>query len=98
MTSPRQPIRLVDTSLRDGNQSLLGCHGAHGPHGGGGRASSGPGGLRSIDFTSSTNLSVGVKWHQENPWERIYVCRDGTPNTATLRYHTDALSCPGEGQ
>ena len=27
MTSPRQPIRLVDTSLRDGNQSLWGATG-----------------------------------------------------------------------
>ena len=81
MTSPRQPIRLVDTSLRDGNQSLWGATGlttgmaeAVGPH-------LDRVGFEAIDFTSSTNLSVGVKWHQENPWERISRMREVTPNT-----------------
>jgi oxaloacetate decarboxylase alpha subunit len=81
MTSARQPIRLVDTSLRDGNQSLWGATGlttgmveAVGPH-------LDRVGFEAIDFTSSTNLSVGVKWHQENPWERISRMRDVTPNT-----------------
>ena len=81
MTLQRQPIRLVDTSLRDGNQSLWGATGlttgmveAVGPH-------LDRVGYEAIDFTSSTNLSVGVKWHKENPWERISRMRDVMPNT-----------------
>jgi oxaloacetate decarboxylase alpha subunit len=81
MTVPRPPIRLVDTSLRDGNQSLWGATGlttgmveAVGPH-------LDRVGYEAIDFTSSTNLAVGVKWHRENPWERIDRMRAVTPNT-----------------
>jgi oxaloacetate decarboxylase alpha subunit len=64
-------IQLVDTSLRDGNQSLWGATGlttgmveAVAP----GLAAAG---FRALDFTSSTHLAVGVRWHRENPWERI---------------------------
>lgn len=81
MTTSRQPIRLVDTSLRDGNQSLWGATGLTT----GMVEAVGPlldqVGFEAIDFTSSTNLSVGVKWHQENPWERISRMRDVMPNT-----------------
>lgn len=69
--SARRRIRIVDTSLRDGNQSLWGATGlttgmveAVAPH-------LERAGFAAIDFTSSTHLSVGVKWHRENPWERI---------------------------
>jgi oxaloacetate decarboxylase (Na+ extruding) subunit alpha len=71
-TAPtRQPVRFVDTSLRDGNQSLWGATGlttgmveAVGPH-------LAQIGLEGIDFTSSTNLLMGSKTHREDPWERI---------------------------
>lgn len=71
MTSRTRPVRFVDTSLRDGNQSLWGATGittgiceAVGP-------ALERAGFHAIDFTSSTNLSMGVKFHQEDPWERI---------------------------
>ncbi|TFD46946.1 biotin carboxyl carrier protein [Cryobacterium frigoriphilum] len=79
--APRQPVRLLDTSLRDGNQSLWGATGLTT----GMVEAVGPlldqVGYEAIDFTSSTNLSMGVKWHQESPWERISRMKDVMPNT-----------------
>jgi oxaloacetate decarboxylase alpha subunit len=79
--SPTRTVRLVDTSTRDGNQSLWGAAGlttgmveALGPH-------LDAAGFVALDFTSSTHLSVGVRWHHESPWERIARMRAVTPNT-----------------
>ena len=81
MSPRRTPIRLVDTSLRDGNQSLWGATGLTT----GMVEAVGPlldqVGYEAIDFTSSTNLLVGLKEYQENPWERISRMRDATANT-----------------
>ena len=83
MTSPATPrtVRLVDTSTRDGNQSLWGATGlttgmveALGPH-------LDAAGFHALDFTSSTHLAVGVRWHHEDPWERIRRMRAVTPRT-----------------
>lgn len=77
----REPIRIVDTSLRDGNQSLWGATGITtgmaevvGP-------ALGAIGLEAIDFTSSTHLGMGVKIHRENPWERLSRMREATGDT-----------------
>lgn len=77
----RRSVKLVDTSTRDGNQSLWGATGlttgmveALGPH-------LEAAGFEALDFTSSTHLSVGVRWHHENPWERISRMRAVTPTT-----------------
>ncbi|HTY72526.1 MAG TPA: biotin carboxyl carrier protein [Actinomycetes bacterium] len=79
MTRPR--VRLVDTSTRDGNQSLWGAAGlttgmveALGPD-------LEAAGFVALDFTSSTHLSVGVRWHKEDPWERIARMRAVVPTT-----------------
>jgi oxaloacetate decarboxylase (Na+ extruding) subunit alpha len=79
MSPPR--VSLVDTSTRDGNQSLWGATGlttgmveAVGP-------SLERAGFLAIDFTSSTHLSVGVRWHHEDPWERIRRMRAVVPTT-----------------
>ena len=81
----RGPVTIVDTSLRDGNQSLWGATGITT----GMAEAVGPDlaamGLTAIDFTSSTHLAMGVKFHQEDPWERISRMReavDGTPLSA----------------
>lgn len=81
----RQPVRFVDTSLRDGNQSLWGATGLTT----GMVEAVGPDldqiGLEAIDFTSSTNLLMGSKAHHEDPWERISRMRavvGGTPLSA----------------
>ena len=77
----RGPVRIVDTSVRDGNQSLWAALGVTT----GMVEAVGPlleaMNLQAIDFTSSTHLSMGVKFHQENPWERVSRMRAVTPNT-----------------
>ncbi|NEK86871.1 biotin carboxyl carrier protein [Blastococcus saxobsidens] len=81
MSAGRPVVRLVDTSLRDGNQSLWGATGlttgmveAVGPALERAR-------FHALDFTSSTHLSVGVRFHQEDPWERIARMRAVVPTT-----------------
>jgi oxaloacetate decarboxylase alpha subunit len=38
-------------------------------------------GFRAIDFASSINMGVSVRWHKEDPWERIRLCAKAMPNT-----------------
>jgi oxaloacetate decarboxylase alpha subunit len=38
-------------------------------------------GFASIDFTTSTHMAVTARYHKENPWERIRLMADATPNT-----------------
>lgn len=77
----RKPIKFVDTSMRDGNQSLWGATGlTTGMVEAVGRAID-RAGFHALDFTSSTNLSMGVKFHHENPWERISRMRAAVPHT-----------------
>jgi len=76
----RGPLKIVDTSIRDGNQSLWGVAGITT----GMAEAMGPiyerMGLFALDFTSSTHLNMGVKFHGENPWERIARMRAAAPN------------------
>jgi oxaloacetate decarboxylase alpha subunit len=74
-------IYFVDVTTRDGNQSLWDATGIR------------TGmilpiapvmdkvGFRAIDFASSINMGVSVRWHKENPWERIRLCAKAMPNT-----------------
>lgn len=70
-TRTRGPVRVVDTSLRDGNQSLWGATGITTGMAEAAAAGLAAVGFDAIDVTSSTHLSVGVKFHRENPWERL---------------------------
>lgn len=76
----RSPVKIVDTSIRDGNQSLWAATGITT----GMAEAMAPiyerMGLHALDFTSSTHLSMGVKFHGENPWERIARVRAAAPN------------------
>ena len=74
-------IRLVDTSTRDGNQSLWGETGLTTGMVEAVGSSLERAGFLAIDFTSSTHLSVGVRWHHEDPWERIRRMRTVVPTT-----------------
>jgi oxaloacetate decarboxylase alpha subunit len=74
-------IKLVDVTTRDGNQSLWDATGIR------------TGmilpiapvmdkvSFRAIDFASSINMGVSVRWHKEDPWERIRLCARAMPNT-----------------
>ena len=74
-------IKLVDVSVRDGNQSNWGATGLNTPQ----ILQIAPimdrVGFSAIDFTSSTHMSVAVRYYQEDPWERIRLMRAAAPNT-----------------
>ena len=75
------PISLMDTTLRDGNQSNWGATGLDT----GMMLQIAPVmdrvGFDSIDFTTSTHMAVAVRFKQEDPWERLRLFREATPNT-----------------
>ncbi|MEC7764875.1 MAG: biotin carboxyl carrier protein [Pseudomonadota bacterium] len=74
-------ISLIDTTVRDGNQSNWGATGLD------------TGmmleiaetmdrvGYESIDFITSTHMAVAVRFKQEDPWERIRLFKDRAPKT-----------------
>jgi oxaloacetate decarboxylase alpha subunit len=74
-------IKLVDVSIRDGNQSLWGASGLNTAR----ILQIAPVmdrvGFRAIDFTSSTHMGVAVRVYKEDPWERIRLMRQAAPNT-----------------
>jgi oxaloacetate decarboxylase (Na+ extruding) subunit alpha len=74
-------VRLVETSLRDGNQCLWGAVGIDTAR----TLSIAPVmdrvGYKAIDFTTSTHMGVAVRFKRECPWERIRLMAAATPNT-----------------
>jgi oxaloacetate decarboxylase alpha subunit len=74
-------ISLIDTTLRDGNQSNWGATGLDT----GMMLQIAPVmeriGFEAIDFTTSTHMAVSVRFKQEDPWERLRLFRELTPNT-----------------
>ncbi|MBC2778629.1 biotin carboxyl carrier protein [Parasphingopyxis marina] len=74
-------IKLVDVSIRDGNQSLWGATGLDTAQileiaGQLDRV-----GFHAIDFTSSTHMAVAVRYFKNNPWERIRRVRAAMPHS-----------------
>lgn len=74
-------IQLVETSLRDGNQSLWAALGVDT----GKALSIAPVmervGFKAIDFTTSTHMAVAVRYKREDPWERIRLIAKVMPRT-----------------
>lgn len=74
-------IKLVDVCIRDGNQSIWGAMGMNTAQ----SLSVAPimdrVGFQAIDFISSTFMSQAVRYHKEDPWERIRLMRSATPAT-----------------
>ncbi len=73
-------IQLVDVSIRDGNQSLWGLTGLNSAQMLGAAPLMERAGFSAIDFTSSTHMAVGVRYHQDDPWLRIRLMRQALPN------------------
>jgi oxaloacetate decarboxylase alpha subunit len=74
-------IEFVDTSLRDGNQSLWGATGLTTPDVLAIAPVMDRVGYHALDFTSSTHMAVSVRFHQEDPWERIRLASAAMPDT-----------------
>ena len=74
-------LRMVETSLRDGNQSLWAALGVDTAR----TLAIAPVmdrvGYKAIDFTTSTHMGVAVRYKQEDPWERIRRTAEAMPNT-----------------
>jgi oxaloacetate decarboxylase (Na+ extruding) subunit alpha len=74
-------IQLVETSLRDGNQSLWAAIGVDTAK----TLTIAPAmervGFKAIDFTTSTHMGVAVRYKKENPWERIRLMAKAMPKT-----------------
>ena len=77
----RSRIGIVDTTMRDGNQSLWSATGLTTPD----VVAIAPAvervGYHACDFTSSTHMAVSVRFHREDPWERIRLVREAMPGT-----------------
>ncbi|HEX6519087.1 MAG TPA: hypothetical protein VF070_03620 [Streptosporangiaceae bacterium] len=74
-------VQLVDTSFRDGNQSLWGATGLRTAH----ILQIAPVmnrvGFRALDFSASTHMGVSVRTHREDPWELIRLTHAAMPDT-----------------
>jgi len=74
-------VEFIDTTMRDGNQSLWSATGLTTPD----VLSIAPTveqvGYHALDFTSSTHMAVSVRFHREDPWERIRLVSEAMPNT-----------------
>ena len=74
-------IRFVDTTLRDGNQSLWDATGLTTAMVLKVAKEMDRAGFKAIDFTSSIHIGVSVKYHKENPFEKIRLAAKAMPNT-----------------
>lgn len=94
-------VHLIDVTLRDGNQSLWSATGITTPM----ILAVAPDldrvGFKAIDFITSTHMAVCVRWHREDPFERIRLTRERMPRTR-LTFMTTGLRfirwepCPRE--
>lgn len=75
-------IQFIDTTVRDGNQSLWGATGLRT----GMMLPIAPVmdevGYHSIDFSTSTHMAVAVRYHKEDPWERLRLMKQRLKRTS----------------
>ena len=74
-------VEIVDTTTRDGNQSLWGATGLTTPDILAIAPTMDRVGFHALDFTSSTHMAVSVRFHREDPWERIRLVSAAMPHT-----------------
>ena len=76
-----EAVEIVDTTTRDGNQSLWSATGLTTPDILAIAPTMDRVGFRALDFTSSTHMAVSVRFHREDPWERLRLVSAAMPNT-----------------
>lgn len=74
-------VEYVDTTIRDGNQSLWSATGLTTPEVLAIAPTIDRVGYHALDFTSSTHLAVSVRFHREDPWERLRLVSAAMPAT-----------------
>jgi oxaloacetate decarboxylase alpha subunit len=74
-------VQLVETSLRDGNQSLWSALGIDTAKTLSIASAMEQVRFKAIDFTTSTHMGVAVRYKREDPWERIRLMAKAMPKT-----------------
>ncbi len=74
-------VDIVDTTTRDGNQSLWSATGMTTPDVLAIAPTLDRVGFHACDFSSSTHMAVSVRFHQEDPWERFRLVSAAMPRT-----------------
>jgi oxaloacetate decarboxylase alpha subunit len=74
-------VDIVDTTTRDGNQSLWSATGLTTPDIVAIAPTIDRVGFHAVDFTSSTHMAVSVRFHREDPWEKIRLVSAAMPAT-----------------
>ncbi len=74
-------VDIVDTTTRDGNQSLWSATGLTTPDILAIAPTMDRVGFHAVDFTSSTHMAVSVRFHREDPWNHIRLVSAAMPNT-----------------
>jgi oxaloacetate decarboxylase alpha subunit len=74
-------VEIVDTSTRDGNQSLWSATGLTTADVVAVAPTLDRVGFHAADFTSSTHMAVAVRFHREDPWERLRLVSEAMPAT-----------------
>jgi oxaloacetate decarboxylase (Na+ extruding) subunit alpha len=74
-------VNFIDTTTRDGNQSLWSATGLRTPDVLAIAPTMDRVGYHGLDFTSSTHMAVSVRFHREDPWERMRLVSAAMPNT-----------------
>src|SRR4051795_13571028 len=80
-SAPMAEVRIVDTTVRDGHQSLWSANALSTAMIGAIAPTLDRTGYHAIDFTSSTHMAMSVRWHHEDPWDRIRLVRELMPRT-----------------
>ena len=80
-----ETIQFVDTTVRDGNQSLWDATGLNTAKLLSFAPSLDGAGFKAIDFITSGHMGVTIRYHKENPWEKIRLVCKAMPRTS-LRY------------
>ena len=80
-----ETIEFVDTTVRDGNQSLWDATGLNTAKILSFAPSLDRAGFKAIDFIVGVHMGVIVRYHKENPWQRTRLIREVMPRTS-LRY------------
>ena len=76
-----EAVGIVDTTVRDGHQSLWSANALTTPMIAGAAPLLDRAGFHAVDFTSSTHMAMAVRWHREDPWERLRVVSELMPQT-----------------
>lgn len=74
-------VSLIDTTVRDGNQSNWGATGLDTAMMLGIAPVMDRVGFEAIDFTTSTHMAVAVRFSKQDPWERLRLFRAAAPKT-----------------